>query len=103
MSAIEYCAREVVVLSELLVHHRVEARDFGPKAVHWVLDLFRCVFQEVMRLPGHGAKAANLPIHPLQYVVLAMQLGRQELAGLFAEVLQDRPDSNKAIGPPCAS
>jgi hypothetical protein len=43
-----------------------------------------------MRLPGHRPEAADLPEEPLQRVVAAVHVVRQEPAGFLGEVLQDR-------------
>src|SRR6185503_11006470 len=44
---------------------------------------------EMIVLPGHRPESAHLPEQPLHHVVALVRLGRQELAGLLAEIEQN--------------
>ncbi len=55
--------------AELGIHDLVKARDLRSKAVHRILGLLRSVAQEMVRLPRHGAQAADLPVHPREDAV----------------------------------
>jgi len=59
-------------------------------AIDRVRDLLGRIRAEVVRLPEHRTDAGHLQHQPLQDLVLAVHVRRQEAAGLAGQVEQDR-------------
>src|SRR5690606_12105979 len=74
-----------------LVQHGVQTSRFADIAIDRVGQFFRRIETEVVVLSRHWPQTAHLPEQPLQRLVPATQIGRQELAGLFRQIQQDRP------------
>ena len=87
-----------LVLGQLLVHHAIEALGFLGVPVHRVVDLFRRVEAEVMRLSQHGTYAAHLEHQPLQHFEFLSIGLRQEFARLRGQIKQDGARLEQADG-----
>ena len=81
---------QILVITQAFVHHAIEATRLIGVAIYRVFDFFGCVDAEMMRLPGHWAKAAHLPKQPLVHLGALALIGRVEFSGFAPEILQDR-------------
>src|SRR5712675_678604 len=79
--------------AEAPLHHPEQARGFGDIALKWPLvgDLLAGEFVEIADLTEHRSDPAHLEVHPLDGLVSARRIVRQQLSGFLGEILQDRP------------
>jgi len=83
-------AAEVAALRQAPVHHAVQALRLVAVALDRVGDLLGRIDAEVVRLAEHRTDTAHLEHQPLQHLVLAARVRRQQATGLAGEVEQDR-------------
>src|SRR5437867_7213060 len=83
-------AREVGSVREAPFEDPEETVHLVREALDRIGDLLRRVVREVVELPGHGAEVRDLPGDPLEHLVPAADVARQEPARLLGEVLENR-------------
>jgi hypothetical protein len=82
---------EELTIRQPFVHDAVNAMHLVHEAVDGVGELVRRIVAEMVRLAGLGPEIGHLPKQPLlDFDPAALILGI-ELAGLAAEILQNRP------------
>src|SRR5207244_160228 len=81
-------AREVRAVRQAPLQDTEEAVRLVAEPIDRVGDLLGGVVGEVVQLPGDGTEIRDLPGHPLEHVVPAADVARQEAAGLLGEVLE---------------
>src|SRR5712672_2205300 len=75
------------------LNHAQQARGFGAIALQSPLvgDLLAAELVEIADLTEHRSDPAHLEVHPLDGLVSARRIVRQQLSGFLGEILQDRP------------
>src|SRR5690606_23311559 len=81
--------RQELPIGQLLVHDAIETVALVRVALDRVFDLFLRVIAEMVRLPGHRAKAADLPEQPFLDPNPRPLVRRIELAELAPEILKN--------------
>src|SRR6185437_5587446 len=78
---------------EMLLEYAEQAPRFRDVALERTLvgDLLAGKFVEIADLAEHRPDAAHLEMYPLDGLVSARSVGRQQLTGFLGEILQDRP------------
>src|SRR5581483_9268334 len=82
-------AGEKGTVLEPCFHHAIEPVDLVLVALDGIWQRLARIVLEVVELAGHRAEPAHLPEQPLVDLDAAALIGRIELAGLAAEILQD--------------